>query len=124
MIKAGKIDIMLTIDNTSRHNFAGHVMKLEQTGFKIVLPGSPSAQQSSDFATPMCLMDKEETYASVQKVLKQVMHSNLSVFETIPDQSTEPNRQAHARTPRNCLVTRGVRSRVATHCMNASLQSD
>jgi hypothetical protein len=44
MVEAGAVDIVLAIDNHSRHNFCGHSKKLEQAVIKIVLPDIDSAQ--------------------------------------------------------------------------------
>jgi hypothetical protein len=53
MVEAGAVDIVLAIDNHSRHNFGGHSKKLEQAVIKIVLPDIDSAQQSNALAIPI-----------------------------------------------------------------------
>jgi hypothetical protein len=57
MVEAGKVDIVLALDNTSRSEFGQFIMKLEQAVIKIVLPGIESAQQSPTLAIPIFFMD-------------------------------------------------------------------
>lgn len=57
MVDAGKVEIVLAMDNTSRKDFSELSMKLEQAVIKIVLPGIKSAQQSPTLAIPIFFMD-------------------------------------------------------------------
>lgn len=89
MVEAGAVDIVLAIDNHSRHNFGGHSKKLEQAVIKIVLPDIDSAQQSNALAIPIFFMDGDETYASLQKVLTALLNESLKKQVQVPMQDGE-----------------------------------
>jgi hypothetical protein len=87
--EAGKVDIVLAIDNTSRSNFAGQSLKLEQAVIKIVLPGIDSAQQSPCLAIPIFFMEGDETYVSLQKVLGSMLNESLTKQVHVPIEGAE-----------------------------------
>jgi hypothetical protein len=89
MVEAGAVDIVLAIDNHSRHNFGGHSEKLEQAVIKIVLPDIDSVQQSNALAIPIFFMDGDETYASLQKVLTAMLNESLKKQVLVPMQDGE-----------------------------------
>jgi transcriptional regulatory protein LevR len=89
MVEAGAVDIVLAIDNHSRHNFGGHCKKLEQAVIKIVLPDIDSAQQSNALAIPIFFMDGNETYVSLQKVLTALLNESLKKQVQVPMQDGE-----------------------------------
>jgi hypothetical protein len=84
MKEAGKIDIVLAIDNTARANFGGVSLKLEQVVIKIMLPGIDSAQQSPALAIPILFMEGDETYASLKKVQTEQMGMSLKRLVDVP----------------------------------------